>query len=1077
MLNVDDNVRVALLGPVLIEGRSGALVEPPGTLAKALVVVLASAGRPGPRRPVSVETIIDDLWGDDTPRNARAALQTLVSRLRAVAADGLITSTASGYAIDADERRIDLGRARSLARSAEAMAEEDPEAAVRLVEEALALWRGEPGADLADSPIRDDLDDTAAAARDSLIGLRPRLLMAAGEARQAVEELARLVGARPLDEALHLAYIEALAAAGDRQQAIAAFGAFRVRLRDELGTSPGPALVDANARLLQDSDQPTAERPVRVRIGLRAAPNELLGRDDDALAIRSLLDHSRLVTILGAGGLGKTRLAQEIAAQSSLPAVIVAELASVRTDDDVVLALASALGIREVVAGQRLADAATRPDLHSRIISELSEWPTLLVMDNCEQVIDGAARWSADLLAAAPHLRILATSRSPLATNSEAVYPLDALESAGSSGTPGPAVRLFLERARAVRPGAALPLDVVSRLCDRLDGLPLAIELAAARVRTMTVEQIETRLENRFALLTGGDRSAPERHRTLQAVIEWSWNLLSPDEQIALRRLSIFPDGFSADAAERVAGIGPVEHALDGLIMQSLLSVHEHTVTGELRYRMLETVREFGQAVATEPEEGERMRSALLDWAAWFADDMLETVTSMSSYQRISVEQDNLVAALRQAMDRRDRDAVVTVFAALSYYWTVTSSHGEVMTFGEGVVDALRGYHPDAAHVDATAWSYVMVCATALAMGRFMGVRALVRLRNLRRTAVISAPEIVAVTDFLLAFPDEQRAQRVIERMHTSPDASTALLGAMLASQLAENEGRVGEAMAMATRAYDLAHAVGDQWRASMSAMMIAQVSSQTADHEGALRWVDRAEAGLQLVRAREDLAQLNWIRACNLIGVGRNAEATARLDAMVLDQDGVPYGMGRMNSLTDFGYAEIARSEGRTADAAEHFREGMRSFRSIDERRSPWYPMSMAATICAGVTDASMTDDEVATWARRLRSITVALHRARPGFIDKPVLGTAAVGWGAWALTQETLTQRAVELLALGEGLQSRQDLASLSREVQFSRAALVVGAEPVRAARAAYAALDVDERASRALVLLALPLDAAGV
>ena len=167
-------------------------------------------------------------------------------------------------------------------------------------------------------------------------------------------------------------------------------------------------------------------------------------------------------------------------------------------------------------------------------------------------MIEGAALWVADLLASLPRLRVLATSRSPLLIGAEQVYALESLPATDAAGEPGPAVRLFTERARAARPSVALPVDAVARLCTHLDGLPLAIELAAARVRSMSVEQIEARLENRFALLTSGDRSAPERHRTLQAVIEWSWTLLRPEEQRALRRLVLFVDGFGLEAAEWV---------------------------------------------------------------------------------------------------------------------------------------------------------------------------------------------------------------------------------------------------------------------------------------------------------------------------------------------------------------------------------------------------------------------------------------------------------------------------------------------------------------------------------------------
>src|SRR5690606_31522218 len=212
-----------------------------------------------------------------------------------------------------------------------------------------------------------------------------------------------------------------------------------------------------------------------------------------------------------------------------------------------------------------------QPDLRSRVVALLSERPTLLVLDNCEQIITGAADWITDMLAAVPTLRILTTSRAPIAVAGEAVHPVTALSTVTGPGAEhGPAVQLFLDRARAVRPDAVLNEPAVIRLCERLDGLPLAIELAAARVRTMSAEQIEERLDDRFALLRGGDRSAPDRHRTLEAVIEWSWELLDPEARGALTTLSLLPAGFSAATAVAVLGTAQVDDLLDRLVEQSL---------------------------------------------------------------------------------------------------------------------------------------------------------------------------------------------------------------------------------------------------------------------------------------------------------------------------------------------------------------------------------------------------------------------------------------------------------------------------------------------------------------------------
>lgn len=489
-------VRVALLGPVTIEDAAGRAVEPAGAMLRALVTVLVLAPR-HEGEVVGVATIVDELWGDAPPRDEKAALQALVSRLRRVSGP-FVRSTPAGYALELGEAGSDLARARSLLDAAGA--DESGEAgALERLDAALALWRGEPGADLGDAPVAELLAERAAALRLELLRTRSLARAAAGDHAGALADLAPVLDARPLDESLLHDRIAWLAASGRRAEALAAFAAVRARLAEELGASPSPGLVALNAELLRDEpplEAATAggaargagapSRGPRVRLGLRAAPNALIGRDDDVRRVEAALEAHRLVTILGTGGLGKTRLAQAVAARSEAPAVVVVELASVRSADDVVLALASTLGIREANANARLSEAR-RPDVRARIVEQLAERPTLLVLDNCEQIVDGAAAWAAELLAQVPELRVLTTSRSPLVIGAEQVYPLEPLPSQAPGEGPAdaaPAVRLFLERARAARPGAALPAESVARLCERLDGLPLAIELAAARVRS-----------------------------------------------------------------------------------------------------------------------------------------------------------------------------------------------------------------------------------------------------------------------------------------------------------------------------------------------------------------------------------------------------------------------------------------------------------------------------------------------------------------------------------------------------------------------------------------------------------------
>ena len=263
------------------------------------------------------------------------------------------------------------------------------------------------------------------------------------------------------------------------------------------------------------------------------------------------------------------------------------------------------LGVRDSVSGRRVLAPEQRADVRTRIAQQLGQSPSLLVLDNCEHLIGTVAELVAFLVSTTAELRVLTTSRAPLAIAAERVYLL------GELGVTD-AAELFRERAVAARPGVQLADEVVRRIVTRLDGLPLAIELAAAKVRAMSVEEIERRLENRFALLRGGDRGAPDRHQTLLAVIDWSWNLLDSDERRALRRLALFNDGFTLEAAVTVLGDDAVD-AVDGLVNQSLVSIRE-TAPG-LRYRMLETVREFGRMQLVDAGEDDEARTARRQWA------------------------------------------------------------------------------------------------------------------------------------------------------------------------------------------------------------------------------------------------------------------------------------------------------------------------------------------------------------------------------------------------------------------------------------------------------------------------------
>ena len=388
-----------------------------------------------------------------------------------------------------------------------------------------------------------------------------------------------------------------------------------------------------------------------------------IGRDSELATALDLLTTSRLVCLVGPGGAGKTRLATELArgiVDKDGVSVWFAELAPIRDSGDLAESLLGALGIREVRIIESTGASPRTPI--TRLIDHFTGGPAVLVLDNCEHLIDAAAALAETLLGRCPDLRVLATSREPLAITGEALYwvgPLDLPDEHTSPERAGQtsAVRLFVDRAKAVRPGFTLDtavLPAVAEICQRLDGMPLALELAAARLRSMSPQEVAERLDDRFALFTGGNRTAMPRHRTLRGVVEWSWDLLTDAEAKLARRLSMFAGGITVDSAIGVcAGPGlpavEVPYLIASLVEKSLLEAKTNA-DGSSRYRMLETVRAYGQEKLAEAGETEAAMAAFTDHFTQLAlanEPILRTRDQLAAMAVIGAEHDNLGAVLR----------------------------------------------------------------------------------------------------------------------------------------------------------------------------------------------------------------------------------------------------------------------------------------------------------------------------------------------------------------------------------------------------------------------------------------------
>ncbi len=972
------------------------------------------------------EDLIELVWGDDAPSNGVKSLQVLVSRARSACGADAIVRDGVGYRLGAAPSEVDSARLTELVRAAAAELDRDAAAAAGLAREALALTAGLSGtADGDDGPLAEVRRAAAAdAATAQVIAARASSRTGAHAAALPVLEAAQAQS--PHDEPLLADLLRSEAAVSGPAIALERFERYRRDLREQLGTDPGELLRRTHRSLL------ALDRPVRR--GVHYEVTELIGRDGDLAQLRALMASARVVSIVGAGGLGKTRLAHALARDATQPVVHFVELAGVTEAEDVAVEVGSILGVRDSVSARRTLTAEQRADIRARIAQRLAQSPSLLVLDNCEHLVEAAAELTAFLVSASPDLRVLTTSRAPLAIAAERVYPLGELQT-------GDAAQLFRERAIAARPGVRLTEQTVASIVSRLDGLPLAIELAAARVRAMSVEEIDRRLEDRFTLLRGGDRSAPDRHQTLLAVIEWSWNLLDAGEQRALGRLALFHDGFTLEAAETVLGDSAFD-AVRGLVDQSLLSVRE--APAGVRYRMLETVREFGRMQLAGAGEEASARAAQRGWAVGYASAHQAALTGTGQFGAIdalSAEETNLADELRGAIADGDRDALVQLLAALGLFWSMRGEHLRLIALVGAVAEAVCGWlpPPDLANAARVATAIIlnnsMMIGGREADGPLMDLlRQLgpdpggnVYLSGLIR--VLLAYDSAGSGNYPHRFAADGAtgagatgfAERLVA-LAADPDRHTAAAASQMLGHERENAGDPLGAIEATERVLALVRDQDGPWSLAMPHGLLADLTMHVGDHAAAVEHARIALPVMQRIGASDDELQLRTLLVFCAIGDGRLADAADEL--------------GRMDQIVDssmaFGAAafrlvcraELALASGDPGAGLELYRECTARMQEIQlpgvtrTGMEPWtlFGASMALTAHARfATGDDVTYGEALFRASRTGALQI-LSTENP-HLDYPAAGLVLFALGTWSLLRRVAPPGdALRLIALAD-------------------------------------------------------------
>jgi predicted ATPase/DNA-binding SARP family transcriptional activator len=1033
-----NRVRVAMLGPLFVRAEDGSPVEVTGARLRALLVLLAL----DPGHVVTTSRLVDGVWGDGPPAEAANALQALVSRLRRT---GLtVESRPTGYRLALDPDDVDVHRFERLAAQGRATLHTDPAATSTTLRAALALWRGPALADAATAPF----------AQAPIARLSELRLAATGDRIEAeltqradlVPELESLVAEHPLHERFAGLLMRALAKAGRTAEALTVYTRIKGSLAEELGADPSADLAALHVELLR------GEGDTRQKTNLRSGLTSFVGRDDELVRVTGMVGQSRLVTLTGPGGSGKTRLATEVGrtlVDRQPDGVWFVELAPVGDGADVPQAVLTALGLRTqmMVSSSRAIGEPVESPI-DRLSGALSHRAPLLVLDNCEHLVADAAALADRLLGDCPRLRILATSREPLGITGETLWPVDPLALPPADADPAtaltyPAVRLLADRARAVAPGFVVDETTAPgmvQVCRALDGMPLAIELAAARLRTMSLDQLSARLDDRFRLLTGGSRMALPRHQTLRAVVDWSWDLLDDDERLLLRRLAIFSGGATLEAVEQVCcgadlATDRVLDLLTALVDKSLV-----LFVGD-RYRLLETIKAYGREKLAGAGETDRVRDAFVDWfsrLAATAEPHLRRADQLEWLAALAADHDNLHAAVRAAIGAGDAAAAARLVANVGWYWWLHGHKVEGANLA-GEVVAMPGEVPPGDRALA------LGLAAMLAVdGIYDQRRAIAWFTEAVRTAMTEGLRdhpllrlIVALNEVLTTYgrPSETLRMYLSDVLFDDEDPwvlgtarvmrGHASLNAGMQHAEAEEDLRIGLA------AFE---SVGERWGISFAMCSLADVVAWRGDFATAIGYYEEAARLFAELVTNEDLVRYRLKLAALHLAAGRQDQAAAVLAKA--QRDAERSGLAESFAAVAHAKGDFARIAGDLAEARHQLTMASQWTKS-EYRTGPH--KTVAPQFCAMIEAsrgylAAAAGDLAEAIALHSEALELAMESR-----DAPVIAMIMLGVADVALHRDDPYQAAM-ILGAAEAIRGVRDLSILdyARIDAAARAAL---------------------------------------